>query len=48
MVGVNKYFTKKEENNEKPCDLLCPVCLQFLVKPVTTTCGHNFCIKCLD
>lgn len=28
-------------------DLVCPVCLQILDKPVETTCQHYFCVECM-
>ena len=28
-------------------DLLCPVCIQILEKPVETTCQHHFCVECM-
>lgn len=28
-------------------ELLCPVCLQILDKPVETTCQHYFCVQCM-
>ncbi|CAH3170592.1 unnamed protein product [Porites evermanni] len=33
------------ENRKR--DLICPVCLQVLDKPVETTCQHYFCVECL-
>ncbi|TKS93180.1 E3 ubiquitin-protein ligase TRIM21 [Collichthys lucidus] len=28
--------------------LMCSICMDQFVDPVTTTCGHSFCKKCLD
>ncbi|XP_033841329.1 nuclear factor 7, brain-like [Periophthalmus magnuspinnatus] len=28
--------------------LLCPICLGVFVRPVSTPCGHNFCMDCLS
>ncbi|KAM6175996.1 E3 ubiquitin-protein ligase TRIM65-like [Erethizon dorsatum] len=28
--------------------VLCPICLEVFHDPVTTTCGHNFCMTCLQ
>ncbi|XP_040312296.1 E3 ubiquitin/ISG15 ligase TRIM25-like isoform X6 [Herpailurus yagouaroundi] len=28
--------------------VLCPICLEVFRNPVTTTCGHNFCMACLQ
>ena len=28
--------------------LCCPVCFNYLLKPVTSICGHSFCEYCLD
>ncbi|XP_051755591.1 E3 ubiquitin/ISG15 ligase TRIM25-like isoform X2 [Ctenopharyngodon idella] len=28
--------------------LQCHICLEVLIDPVTTSCGHNFCISCIE
>lgn len=28
--------------------VICPICLEVFHNPVTTTCGHNFCMSCLQ
>ncbi|XP_067321601.1 zinc finger protein RFP-like [Anolis sagrei] len=34
---------------KKLCEeLACPICLEYFKKPVTISCGHNFCQACLD
>lgn len=39
-------------NNSNLCPLedqvLCPICLEVFCNPVTTACGHNFCMTCLQ
>ncbi|KAL3655907.1 E3 ubiquitin-protein ligase ORTHRUS 2 [Castilleja foliolosa] len=39
-----------EEEEEKAGDdkYLCSICMQLLDKPVSTPCGHNFCLKCFQ
>ncbi|CAK60515.1 unnamed protein product (macronuclear) [Paramecium tetraurelia] len=28
-------------------EFICSICFQIFTKPIKTTCGHNFCIKCI-
>ncbi|XP_054799694.1 E3 ubiquitin-protein ligase ORTHRUS 2-like [Prosopis cineraria] len=44
---------KREEGGKDVLDILngilnCSFCLQLLERPVTTPCGHNFCLKCFQ
>ncbi|XP_042500274.1 E3 ubiquitin-protein ligase ORTHRUS 2-like [Macadamia integrifolia] len=45
---------KNESNGEKDVlgildeSLNCSICMQLLERPVTTPCGHNFCLKCFQ
>ncbi|XP_020858073.1 LOW QUALITY PROTEIN: E3 ubiquitin-protein ligase TRIM47-like [Phascolarctos cinereus] len=42
----------KMNNNNSFCifedRVLCPICLEVFHNPVTTACGHNFCMNCLQ
>ncbi|XP_062976361.1 E3 ubiquitin/ISG15 ligase TRIM25-like [Elgaria multicarinata webbii] len=29
-------------------NIVCPICLEVFTDPVTTACGHNFCMDCLQ
>lgn len=31
-----------------PADLECPLCMRLFYEPVTTPCGHMFCLQCLE
>lgn len=37
---------EEQEKELRKC-LDCGICLELLLKPVTTSCGHNFCRGCL-
>ncbi|KAI3890903.1 hypothetical protein MKX03_033288 [Papaver bracteatum] len=47
----NKKKMKKKESDVKDIlhdKLMCLICMQLPHKPVTTPCGHNFCLKCFE
>ncbi|XP_020796623.2 LON peptidase N-terminal domain and RING finger protein 3-like [Boleophthalmus pectinirostris] len=31
-----------------PCDVECSLCMRLFLEPVTTPCGHTFCLQCLE
>ncbi|XP_026425503.1 uncharacterized protein LOC113321800 isoform X2 [Papaver somniferum] len=46
-----KKKMKKKESDVKDIlhdKLMCLICMQLPHKPVTTPCGHNFCLKCFE
>ncbi|CAM4692733.1 unnamed protein product [Leuciscus chuanchicus] len=40
----NHEYTYKEEVDD---DLMCHICLQPLIRPLDTPCGHTYCQECL-
>ena len=42
----NKYVFVEERRNLEA--LQCPVCFEIVLKPVQTSCGHLFCMKCVE
>ncbi|XP_041077116.1 E3 ubiquitin/ISG15 ligase TRIM25-like isoform X2 [Polyodon spathula] len=42
MAGEPSSLSSLEE------ELTCSICLSIFNNPVTTPCGHNFCLSCLD
>nr|XP_003464895.1 E3 ubiquitin/ISG15 ligase TRIM25-like [Cavia porcellus] len=41
-MSMNRNLCKCEDQ------FLCPICLEVFRDPITTTCGHNFCMTCLQ
>ncbi|KAK3546519.1 hypothetical protein QTP70_026373 [Hemibagrus guttatus] len=40
MAAFNTFLSEEQ--------LQCSICLEIFVKPVSTSCGHNFCMVCLN
>ncbi|XP_067853243.1 ligand of Numb protein X 2b [Heptranchias perlo] len=45
MVLENHLYDYQDEVDD---ELICHICLQPLLQPLDTPCGHTFCFKCLE
>ncbi|KAG5849693.1 hypothetical protein ANANG_G00074450, partial [Anguilla anguilla] len=44
LVEENHEYLYQEEVDD---DLMCHICLQPLIQPIDTPCGHTYCTECL-
>uniref|UniRef100_A0A668UVS2 LON peptidase N-terminal domain and ring finger 3 n=1 Tax=Oreochromis aureus TaxID=47969 RepID=A0A668UVS2_OREAU len=43
-----EYLSSVDDDFFDPADLECPLCMRLFYEPVTTPCGHTFCLQCLE
>ena len=43
-----KTYLKESVREEVNSDFQCPICLDMMMDPVPTLCGHTFCYRCLE
>uniref|UniRef100_A0AAX7SP24 LON peptidase N-terminal domain and ring finger 3 n=1 Tax=Astatotilapia calliptera TaxID=8154 RepID=A0AAX7SP24_ASTCA len=43
-----EYLSSVDDDLFDPADLECPLCMRLFYEPVTTPCGHTFCLQCLE
>lgn len=43
----NRFCSIDGLTDQPPPQFECPICLNWLTKPVLTTCGHKFCKDCI-
>ncbi|CAH8257128.1 unnamed protein product [Arabidopsis lyrata] len=37
-----------DEEDKKKLEIFCSICIQLPERPITTPCGHNFCLRCFE
>lgn len=47
-LEVGLYWGNRDSKVDYGMELSCPICMDFMVGPVSTPCGHSFCWQCLD
>src|SRR5690606_13996460 len=44
---LNDFHPELASGEKVPSELLCPICMELFVKPVSPPCIHTFCERCL-
>lgn len=47
-VKTEKKEKKKSRKRELSSDMMCSICQECMVLPVTLVCGHNYCKNCIE
>lgn len=47
-AGVTETLSSVVGDVMDPTDLECSLCMRLFYEPVTTPCGHTFCLRCLE
>lgn len=47
-AGVTETLSTVVGDVMDPTDLECSLCMRLFYEPVTTPCGHTFCLRCLE
>lgn len=45
---IKDYVESHSLAHERYNELSCPICMEFFISPVPTSCGHTFCYRCLE
>ena len=48
MIDKDKMLTLAREHQTLVSLLKCPICLEMMLNPVRTKCGHSYCRHCVE